>query len=435
MPTGDTESERSIHGRLRRAWMTIGIHAVVDFFSFVIIALLPLLAVRLDMTKPEKAILIGIGAITSGLIQPLVAMVSDRFDSRVFGTIGMAVAVVCVSCVGLVETYWQLLVIQAFGAAGIGAFHPASAAAVGQLAGRHRSRFVALFFLAGMMGGVAGNTITPEFIDRVSMAAGTADAPNVTAGLRALLWLLIPGLIAVGLLAWAIHTVSHRSHGAHDQHAQLSAVERTARWGAVWILYAGNVIRFMVNMALIYLIVEWTTALAARRAEAGTTDEALGLLASQLNGPLQGAQQVGMGLGGLALGLLLPVRFEKIAFCTIPWLGAVSIAVLPYAGTLPDPAIMPVAFGITVLAGVGFGSLIPVSISLAQRLLPHRTSLASGMMMGGAWMVAFLGPQFAGAMQTWLGLESAFLAAGLLLCSAAVLAFFLPAELLRRSAD
>lgn len=433
MANDSTTSNR--RSRLTRAGLTIGVHSVVDFFSFVIIALLPLLAVRLEMSQPDKALLIGVGSITSGLIQPLVAWLSDRLDSRILGSIGMAVAVVCISCVGLVESSWQLLAIQAIGASGIGAFHPVSAAAVGQLAGRHRSRFVAAFFLAGMMGGVAGNTLMPVLVNQISMAASTTDTPDITAGLHALLWLLIPGLLAVGVLAWAIHAVSHRAHNAREHHASLSNAERTLRWRAVWILYAGNVMRFMVNMALVYLIVEWATQLAVTRADTGISSEALGLMASGLNGPLQGAQQIGMGIGGLTLGMLLPVRYEKIAFCLIPWIGAIAIACLPLVGALPDAAVMPVAFGVTVLAGVGFGSLIPVSISLAQRLLPHRTSLASGMMMGGAWMVAFLGPQFAGAMQTWFGLDRAFLATGLLLCSASILAFFLPSELLRCSAD
>ncbi len=421
--------------RRRRAAATIGVHSIVDFFSFVIIALMPLLAVRLDMTGPDKALLIGVGSITSGLIQPLVALLSDRHDTRVLGTIGMGVAVICVSSIGIVDSYWQLFVLQAVGAAGIGAFHPVSAAAVGQLAGRWRSRFVAAFFLAGMTGGFAGNVFAPELVERMSIVSGSVDTPDVGAGLQGLLWLLIPGMLGVLLLAWAIHGVSHRDAGAHAQHASLSPQERTLRWRAVWILYAGNVIRFTVNMALIYLIVEWTTQLTAERAVAGTSTEALGLIASQLNGPLQGAEQVGMGLGGLTLGMLLPVRHEKKAFCIIPWLGAVAIALIPLTARLPIAWVVPAAFFVTALAGIGFGSLVPVSISLAQRLLPHRTSLASGLMMGGAWMLAFVGPMFAGAIQTWFGLETAFLATGGLLCVAGVLTLFLPGSLLKASDD
>lgn len=416
--------------RLRRAGATIGVHGIVDFFSFVIIALMPLFAVRLDMTNSQKALLIGIGSITSGLIQPLVAWLSDRHDTRVLGTIGMAVAVVCVCAFGLVETFWQLFFVQAVSAAGIGAFHPIAAASVGQLAGRRRSHFLAVFFLAGMIGGVAGNALTPVLVDRMSIAAGEPGAPDVAAGLRSLFWLLIPGMIGVGVLAWAIHSVSHRSTDADATNATLSPTQRALRWRAVWILYAANVIRFIVNMALVYLVVEWATLMAVARAPAGAAPEAVGLVAAQLNGPLQGAQQVGMGLGGIALGMLLPVRHEKRAFCLVPWIGAVAIAAFPLAGRLPAELIMPAAFAATVLAGVGFGSLVPVSIALAQRLLPHRTSLASGLMMGGAWTIAFLGPLFAGIIQTRFGLDEAFYATGALLCLSGLLAVFLPKDLL-----
>jgi MFS family permease len=47
---------------------------------------------------------------------------------------------------------------------------------------------------------------------------------------------------------------------------------------------------------------------------------------------------------------------------------------------------------VAFLAGVGYAGVMPLTIAMAQRLLPHRTSLASGLMMGGAWSVAAIGP-------------------------------------------
>ncbi|GAB4385477.1 MAG: MFS transporter [Phycisphaerales bacterium] len=418
--------------RLRRAAATTCAHTIVDFFSFVLIALMPLLAARLDLDQPQKAMVIGLGSVASGLIQPIVAVLSDRHDSRVLGTIGMLVAVVAISSVGLVEHYWQLLAVQAIGAAGIGAFHPIAAATIGSLAGGRRTRFVAVFFLAGMIGGVLGNTLAPRYVLLMSRI-GNAE-PDVEQGLHALLWLMVLGGAGVLMLSWAMHGVSHRAQDAEDHHARLSARERSARWAAVALLFVGNVIRFCTNMALVYLIVEWSTQLTAQR-HVGAGVNAVGMLASQLNGPLQAAQQVGMGIGGITLGMVLTVRYEKAVFIVFPLVGALAIGLIPACSHLPTGLVVPIAFAAIFFAGLGFGSVVPVSIAMAQRLLPHRTSLASGLMMGGAWALAVLGPHFAGAVQHWWGLDVSFYATGLLLATAGVLAIALPGGLIRQTGE
>jgi MFS family permease len=121
----------------------------------------------------------------------------------------------------------------------------------------------------------------------------------------------------------------------------------------------------------------------------------MGIEASQLNGVLQASMQIGMGVAGILLGFVLSARYEKLVFVVFPILGAVAVFMIPRAELIAESAEVPIAVLATVLTGVGFGAVIPVSISLAQRLLPHRTSLASGMMLGGAWMLAFVGPLFA----------------------------------------
>jgi hypothetical protein len=58
---------------------------------------------------------------------------------------------------------------------------------------------------------------------------------------------------------------------------------------------------------------------------------------------------------------------------------------------------------------------------MAQRLLPHRTSLGSSLVMGGAWCLAALAPPTMQWIHTTWGLETCFLAlAGLLALSGLV---------------
>ena len=60
------------------------------------------------------------------------------------------------------------------------------------------------------------------------------------------------------------------------------------------------------------------------------------------------------------------------------------------------------------LAGVGFAAMTPVTISLGQRMMPFHTSLASGLMLGGAWAIASVGPRIAEFTVQTFGLSVGF---------------------------
>ena len=376
-----------------RAGVTIGTHFVVDVFSFVSVALLPLLAVMLDLRTEQKALLLALGSLCSGAIQPVVAWASDRFDTRALGTIGFVVAILCIGNLGMASTFGELVFLYCLGAVGIGAFHPPAAAIVGHLGGSKRSMMIAIFFLAGMSGGIVGNIFTPRYVEWMTPTIN--GEPDTVAGMLALRWFIPVGLAFALMLALSIHKVGHRHASAAEHHVHWDAKERKLRWFAVGVLYVANTIRFSVNMALIYLLVELSGQITHANNTGVISVGEMGIKASQLNGLLQAAMQVGMGSVGILLGFTLQARFEKLAFVALPMLGSIALFMIPRVGLIGDGLEVPMVLVATALTGVGFGAVIPVSISLAQRLLPHRTSLASGLMLGGAWMLAFVGPIFA----------------------------------------
>ena len=424
-----------ISSRLRgssRLTVAILSHAVVDFFSFIIIPLLSVIEGRVDLTTWQGTMLVAVGSISSGMIQPIVALLSDRHDTRFFGTLGFVAAVLAIGSVGFATTFPALLIIQIIGSAGIGAFHPVAAAAVGQLSGNRRLSGLAWFYAAGMIGGVAGNLFTPQWVRHFSMAEqGGTPVLDTAAGLRSLAWYIIPGLICAGLLAMAIHSVPHRHATARSDHALLSRTEQFARWRSIWLLYFGNILRFTVDMCLITLIVRWSELMAVGDPAAylpgvevvSRLTPELRSEASRLNGLLQAARQVGMGVGGLAILILLRGRFERAMLVAVPLVGAVVVVITPHAAAL-GLGLWPVVV-LCVVAGLGYGGVIPTTLSIAQRLLPHRTSLASALMMGGAWAFASVGPHLAQMLFENFGLNQAFAIVGLLLGASGLLGLLL----------
>jgi len=416
-----------------RLRVLISTHFIVDYFAFVIVALMPLFTARLALTDVHKATLFAAGSICSGLVQPVVAWWSDRANSRLLGIGGLALGGVCVSLFGVAQSFEHLLALQIVSTIGVGAFHPVAAAAMGELSSRRRLLGVAAFFLAGMLGGVAGNLLSPLYVRWAGRAlAGVGD--ETTMGLRALGMFALVGIGAAVALTWAIRAVPHRAHDAHERHGALEIRDRAVRWAAVGLLYLGNVIRFIVNIALVYLFEAWAEHRTLAGAGATILSDELGLKASTLNGPLQGAMQVGMGGCGILVGIFVGVRHEKAALVLVPLIGAAGLFAFPLVTEIGGLAAVGAALGISVLAGMGFGGAMPVAIAMAQRLLPHRTGLASGLMMGGAWSFGAIGPFLARALEHRLGLDPAFQVIAGLLLGAGVLALFLPGRTVRESA-
>lgn len=360
-------------------------HAVVDFFSALVIPILSVLEGRAHMSPAEGAMLVAVGSLSSGVIQPIVAIVGDKRDTRVLGTIGLIVAAVAIGLIGYADSFWKLALLQIIGTAGVGAFHPPAAAVMGHLAGKNRAVAVSVFFAAGILGGSIGSVAAPRWA--------------ATLGIKSFLWGVIPALLVAVILAWATHGSAHRHAHAHSTHRALPKKERAARWNAVWVLYAVNAMRFTVNMAMVQLLVRWSELYTLSQSgvagpisptmKAALLTPELRLASAGVNGPLQAAMGLGMGVFGLLVGWLVPHNRARLAMIVTPCLGAIAVATMPLTST------MWAAFLLSVLVGGGYAGTMPLSIAAAQRLLPHRTTLASGLMMGGSWSLAFVGPPIA----------------------------------------
>lgn len=409
MSTATTRTSASVDAHAtvpalsQRLWTVVVAHGVIDWLSAVIVPILTYLEGRVHMTPAQGAVLLAVGSISSGIIQPLVAIVSDRHDTRWAGTLGLVAAAGAMGSIGFARDFHHLLILQIIGTAGIGAFHPVGAAAAGQLAASKRGSVISVFYAAGLAGGVLGSFTMPRFVH--------------TFDLTRLAWAIGPCVLYALLLAWAIHAVPHRHARAHEHHSALPEHERRRRWRDVSLLFAANALRFIVNMMLVQLIKRWCEARVLGEHGAAELSPDLRLASSAINGPIQGMMALGMGTSGLILGRMTPMRHAKVVLFVTPLVGVVAAALFSSSGTLG------MAWMLAALMGLGYAAVMPMTITMAQRLLPHRTGLASALMMGGAWTLAAGGPPAAQALLTngW-SLRSCFLLVAALLLVSAFLA-------------
>lgn len=408
-----------VNGLVTRLSAIVVAHTLVDIYSAFLPPLLGVLEIRCKLTPAQTAWLLGIGSIASGVSQPIAAWLSDRIDSRIFGAIGLLVAAVCLSCIGLADNFTSLAWLFAIGMIGSGVFHPTGAASAGQLARQlgtsgsgRRGLGIGIFHVSGMIGGMAGSIL----------ATRLTELPNGFALLRVL---MIPGIVFAVILHIAIRHMPHRHHEHHL--IRFERDEIRSRWLAVGVLYITAAMRFTVNVALVYLFVRWVHDLVAA-ANPGMDDKTIATTGSPVVGNLNAMLIVGMAIGGVSAGALIRPGREKWPMTFVPIVAAPLIALFPWMGFIGG-------YVLAAAAGFGFAAMVPVSISLAQRLLPHRTSLASALMLGGAWTLAFIGPRGAEYCLSTLkiGLPATFAITAALLAISGILCVFLDTDLLKRT--
>ncbi|MBL8745587.1 MAG: MFS transporter [Phycisphaerae bacterium] len=400
-------------------------HTVIDIFPVFIASLAVTLNDTLKLTPAQYAAMFAIGPIVSGLPQAFFAWATDKYDTRFCAWFGLALGSACLCSIGFAETFWQLILLQIVGMTGTGMYHPIGAALAGQLAQRAlrhgRSWGVSIFYSAGMIGGITGPIICTRM---------TAEW-----GMRSLAWLILPSVMFAWILMRVTSTAPHRQDGHHAIHRALPDDERRARWRAIWILFTANIMRFVVNTGIMVLFGYW--ARARFPGDGNVTS------ATNLTGNLVSALSVGMMIFGLLGGRLIRPGRERGPMIWLSLIGAVPVGLIAFLGDRFGPW---AGYAAAAASAVGFAATIPCTISLAQRLLPARTGLASGLMLGTSWSVACVAPWYAKFLLGGVGpdqvntlppwrIDAAFAGFAVLLLIAAALTLLLPKPLLRHVAQ
>ncbi|MCB9837772.1 MAG: MFS transporter [Phycisphaeraceae bacterium] len=425
----------------RRYWAVFLSHITIDLFPIFLVSLGPALKARLLLSDEQYAVFFAISPIISGLSQPLLSWISDKYNTRILGPLGLIVAALSICSIGFAQEFWHLIALQVIGMTGVGVYHPVGSAVAGRLSRAAMSRFgsarrargigLSIFFTGGMIGGFTGPFI----------ASSINASPRL--GMPWLLLVAAPAVL-VGWAMWiAIRRVPHRSGRPvvedHPEAAAAGAADLRRRWRAVWLLLAINSCRFTANVGLYFLFTKWAMLQIVGGGALRTLTQAEGDAASVLSSRLVSASTLGMTAAGLLAGWVIPAGREKKPFLWISLASAPFIALMPWVGWWP---MLCCAF----VAALGFFMPVPPAIGLAQRLLPHATGFTGSILMGCGWAISSLGPLGLGWLiardhAMWLrqalgmnGIELGFGAVSLLLVAAGVLSLLLPNELLEATA-
>jgi FSR family fosmidomycin resistance protein-like MFS transporter len=177
------------------------IHIAIDTVSSMLTALLPIIQDRFGLSETVLALLVATLSFSSSMTQPLFGALSDRFGSRLIGTLGILLNAVLLSLIGVVPTVPLLFAVLLVGGLGSAAFHPAGTSMARAAYIRNSGLAVSLFGAGGTLSLALG----PVLVLSVVATFGLSFTP----------WLMIPGVI-LGVLTYFVMPPLERTPRDHQ---------------------------------------------------------------------------------------------------------------------------------------------------------------------------------------------------------------------------
>ena len=369
-------------------------HLVMDSYSSYLYQLLPMLATKLHLTPAQAGLLPSTLTITSSLLQPVYGVISDRYLKRSMAVMGPLIAAVFLSMLGLATSLPMLMLLVILGGVGVGIFHPQGAALVSHASSgpgmeRHRGFVMSVFSSAGTVGYALG----PMLI------AGVVGVYGLEKSWYAASW----GVAGWLVLCWFCPPLERKARP--DGAPTLSGALRAARV-PLTLLYFAVVLRSAVAVGI---HTYWPFAL-----------ERMGMPEMERASVLAGFIFFG-GLGGFFGGWLADrLGARRVTLVAMLLATPLLLGAFTTSGTTSSLFLMA---GGTVL-----NLPIPISVVMAQRLVPGAASTVSALMMGFAWGAGALLTPLAGVLCERIGFAPGLALLALLPLASAALLWFYPKD-------
>ena len=363
-------------------------HFAVDSYAGLLPVLFPLLIGRFHLDLGTVGLVALAYTGMASISQPLFGAVADRYGTRFTGAALLWTAVTF-AAVGFAPTFPVLLVIAAFSGLGSGFFHPLGALTVRRLLPARGSNAAMSVYVTGGTVGLACGPLIGVVVFGLFGPRGTAVMLAPVAAMAAYL------------------LVSMRSRGGRKPRGavrppSLAEVPRLKLVATVGMMMS----RSWTVVTLQSFTPTWYHQLGYRPLFYGPLVTTL-VLASAAGA---------VGCGGLA------DRFGRRTVILVTLILSVPAVSLYVA--FPGPQ----AFAWAILVGLLAASTAPLMLMLAQELMAGRAGLASGLIMGLAFVAGAIGVPVTGVVADHFGLQAALALQVLVVVLTIPVALLLPSE-------
>lgn len=328
-------------------------HFLNDGASNYLPGILPAILISLNLSVSYAGVFMAALVVGQGA-QPLVGLVADRIGGRAFVVVGLLGTAVGGALVGLVPNAWTLIAVLIATGLCNALFHPQALVGVRTISGNQSGTFMSVF----LIGGEIGRGLWPVLASWLVMRHG----------IHALWVLSIPALLTLPLL-W------HWAPSLPPRHADAEPLRIRAHSGPLSVLVGFCTLRAL----MLYGVVTFLPLLWHEQGGSLTTGASfisvimlVGIVGNLGGGRL--GDRIGRRpiiIGGITAAVILLIAFMQTG-------GAVAW-------------IMLALFGIALFA------TLPLTVLIAQDILPENRSLGSGLALGfanavGGLCITALGP-------------------------------------------
>ena len=364
-------------------------HFTVDSYVGLLPVLYPLLINRFQLNLETVGLVTLAYSGTASVSQPLFGILADRHGTRFTG-LALAWTAATFAAVGFVPTFPGLVAVAALSGLGSGAFHPFGALTVrGLLPDRGANTAMSIYVTGGTVGVAAGPLIGVVLVS--------------VFGIHGTLLMLLPGTAIAGYLLLAMRVRDARPAAptatppAWGRALPLAAITAT-----VAVMASRNVTVFTLQ---------------------GFTPTWYHELGFQpwFYGPLVTTLVLSSALGTVGCGALAD-RFGRKTVITASLLLSLPVVALY--------VLLPGRLGFVWAALVGFlaASTGPLTLMMAMELMAGRAGLASGLVLGLAFVTAAIGVPVTGAIADKIGLQAALGLQVAVVAVTVLMAMLLPSE-------
>lgn len=341
-------------------------HFTVDSYVGLLPVLYPLLIHRFHLNLETVGLVTLAYSGMASVSQPLFGILADRYGTRLTG-LALVWTAATFSAVGFVPTYPALVAVAALSGLGSGAFHPFGALTVrGLLPARGANTAMSVYVTGGTVGVAAGPLIG-------ILALGLFGAHGT-------LLMLLPGTAIAAYLLLAM-----REQGANAVAAAAPAARRVLHLAPLAATVGVMASRNCTVFTLQGFTPTWYHQLGYQ---------------PWFYGPLVTTLVLSSALGTVGCGALAD-RFGRKAVIMASLL--LSIPTVGLYVLLPGP----LGFAWAVLVGFLAASTAPLTLMISQELMVGRAGLASGLILGLAFVAGAIAVPVTGAIADHVGLQAA----------------------------
>ncbi|MGI6129365.1 MAG: MFS transporter [bacterium] len=370
-------------------WAT-AVHFIVDMYTNTIPSLLPSLALLQGLTMTQTGVVLTVHSITGSFLQPFVGLCLDRWGKSWWLAGSVVYSAAMIALIGLFPNYWSLLVLYALAGLGSALMHPLGSVLSVRSAGSQPGLAISVYSTGGNLGFSLGPLLAVWLVHRFGLPGLAYAFP----------FSILFALTYLGMRKELPVQVSTPRRVSQE----LGDIRITAAW---WALIVLNIISWLRAWSQYIFTAYYPYHFINHGYDVS------------ISAPILSTFLLAGTVGTLAGGLLADWIGRRAVI-----LGSMVLAVVSTWLCLTPPG--PLVWLGIFLAGAALHAMVPVSIVIAQELVPHQAGMAAGLMLGFAYGLGGLCTPITGRIADTYGIEMALKSTYPILVLAVLLCFLLP---------